>query len=235
MDEKPVLILSPHCDDAALAMGGTIQTLCCRSVNVHILTCFSYSAYSIYSNLSNTTAVSELRQSEDREMAYRVDGLTPKLQYLHLPDAPLRRGRNQGNLYDNQMLQQEEKLVNIIVDKINRLSDSGSVFFVPIGIGGHVDHIICRKASERSKLTTDERIYYEDQPYTAISGIEVWRDAIRGMSSFKVNFRVYKKEHLIDCYNSQIYPSDRQSILNYSRSLSENKHSAAERFWKYDY
>ncbi len=96
---------------------------------------------------------------------------------------------------------------NITMTEVsNRLSEykEADIILVPLGIGGHVDHIITRVAAE--KMGIDNKLaYYIDFPY-ALNPLK-WRvNHIKSLFSYSCSLywiSIFKRR-ILECYPSQI-------------------------------
>ena len=81
--------------------------------------------------------------------------LIPELSYVY-PTYRLHIARGRISRHDAGMMRS-------ICDTIDRLSLKSSAFFLaPLGVGGHVDHVLVRTAAELSRTRV---AYYSDFPY----------------------------------------------------------------------
>jgi LmbE family N-acetylglucosaminyl deacetylase len=116
-----------------------------------------------------------MRKVEDERWAYFIEAA---LVDLDLPDA-VHRGYESDEALLGQPFEDDEPPIDILRREILRLEPQ-QVYF-PLGIGGHVDHRLCRDAG--LALLTDERAwvmpgpelagrlsFYEDFPYAWWSG-----------------------------------------------------------------
>jgi len=172
-----ICILSPHFDDAALSCADHARVWLAARRDVLVMNVFTsagdahpFPAF-MAANLSaagvNTaTQYIDLRRAEDRRCLLAL-GL--KARDLGFSDAGF-RGRGGQADYDSlsdlrsgRLGPRERRLVD---DMLDALADLGKAELVlcPMGLGGHVDHLIARAACER--LVAPGRLaYYADMPY----------------------------------------------------------------------
>jgi LmbE family N-acetylglucosaminyl deacetylase len=178
------LYLSPHFDDVALSCGGGVfrQTAIGDSVLVVTVTAAeppaglqSETVESLHrrwtDSLGGATveAIVARRRAEDREA---FDEL--RADVLHLPflDCIYRLDPGGDPLYPGptDMLgafnSADAGLLDDVVGAFAALPPAGRVY-APLGVGGHVDHGVTRRAAERVFSDLD---YYEDYPYTMAAG-----------------------------------------------------------------
>ena len=110
-----LVIISPHCDDAALSLGGFIKE---SKERIRIITCFNISNYAVYSKNLSQYYVSNLRKKEDN-CFLTLCGPGVTLEYLDMIEAPLRKERNTEELI-NQELNENPNLdgFEYVIDKI---------------------------------------------------------------------------------------------------------------------
>jgi len=163
--ESPVpryraLILSPHYDDAVFSCGGMIAQEG-ETGKVHILNVFTHFPESVR---SGSIILSDVRREED-DAAIALLGATS--ESLGATDAFLRRPayRSPANLFrkpvpeDMSWLRELSATVAKHVDALDY-----EVLYAPLGIGWHVDHVLCHLVA-RGRLERDKVCFYEDAPY----------------------------------------------------------------------
>lgn len=182
-----VVVLSPHLDDAALSCGGLIRTLAQR-VPVIVLNVFTdcgppphpimgrrICAATGYPDPVELMAV---RRQEDDTV---LGELGARGELLGFVEAPFRRsGRRIGpsatyptfrfdaltgrvSRWDAAVIEQVRERV---AEALRRLG--AAVVLAPLGVGGHVDHVIVRDvvaALAREGRAPSSPIYYTDYPY----------------------------------------------------------------------
>ena len=199
------VFVSPHPDDAALSCGGLIGRLRARGEPVAIVTVFCgpgpLSALTPYqrealgfgsppdSNIADAQApgaaptpeqVMAVRRAEDESFA-RFAGASVVL--LNLPDAVFR-----GYEGDEQLMgppRPEDRapvdelraaLAKLLPEGPERLERRGRLY-LPLSIGGHVDHRLTRRAAmallaEPGSRYGEAARFYEDFPYALTVGFE---------------------------------------------------------------
>ncbi|WP_162527132.1 PIG-L deacetylase family protein [Sphingomonas solaris] len=163
-----LLAISPHLDDAAFSIGGTLAAHVRAGGRVTVLTCFTGNvarptgfalACQRDKGLADDVDYMALRRAED-EAACAVIGA----EAIHLPflEAPHRGyacavalfGARRG---DDAIV---APLAEALADAIARLAPDRIAG--PLAIGGHVDHVVVREALARA---TDTALLWEDWPY----------------------------------------------------------------------
>lgn len=184
------LYLSPHFDDAALSCGGQIATLTAAGQSVLVVTItggeppVDDSPSDTVQQLHERWATSLLaegrpgeaaelmvaqRRAEDRA-ALAVLGA----EWLHLSflDCIYRCGPDGDALYPGPVDMfgppnpDDDATLAALAEALADLPPAGRVY-LPLGVGGHVDHLATRRAAERVFAAPR---YYEDYPYTARPG-----------------------------------------------------------------
>ena len=184
------LYLSPHFDDAALSCGGQIATLTAAGQSVLVVTITggeppvddspSDTVQQLHERWATSLLVegrpgeaAELmvaqRRAEDRA-ALAVLGA----EWLHLSflDCIYRCGPDGDALYPGPVDMfgppnpDDDATLAALAEALADLPPAGRVY-LPLGVGGHVDHLATRRAAERVFAAP---VYYEEYPYTARPG-----------------------------------------------------------------
>jgi len=166
--------LSPHLDDAIFSCGGLIArqttagdevsvvTVCAGDPPVGELTPF---AYELHRRWGGEGSPMGLRRAEDLVACGRVGA-----SVVHLPllDAIYRRSPSGVALYpDGESLfgdpaPEDAATVEQIAAALARVVPREAEVYAPLGLGGHVDHRLTRRAGEQLAAP---RWYYRDVPY----------------------------------------------------------------------
>jgi LmbE family N-acetylglucosaminyl deacetylase len=167
------IYLSPHLDDAALSAGGHIRAEVDAGIPVEIWTFmagypgdlelpeFAQLMHRIWGFSGGVEAV-QARRTEDLNAAARLGATAVHFNFL---DCIYRRGRQGEALYSDVTvpIQPDD------ADLPAQLAQAMIAWLRPddrvvcqLGIGGHVDHVIVRKASEMLHRTI---VYIADMPY----------------------------------------------------------------------
>lgn len=256
-----VIFLSPHLDDAALSCGAYISMLVERSIDVRV--------HTVFSGIPKTEEVSQLAQAihlegglESNAMLRRREEDRIAMQYLgvnftyvDLLDCIYRTDPAGKSRYQTKKdifavhpdLEVDADTLKDLVTYLCRVLKEvqPSEVYVPLGIGHHIDHILVRKALERSIVQSDsdnspDIIYYEDVPYVCSPDS---RDFLITLSkSFlpqlqRASDRAWTtKLEAIGAYKSQVATmwdspiAMRKQISDYALSLQQGQFT--ERFWK---
>lgn len=248
------IFISPHLDDVVLSCGGLLN----RIAAAQIITLFagvpdmpSYSR--IANNFHKTCGLDgnaiQARREEDVNAA-KV--LSFKPIHLSVLECLYRKDQDNNFLYNrrtkifsNKIVDSEESILYIEKQLKNNLPIRNIIqIFIPLGIGGHVDHLIVRKIVEKMALEynfNDKIVYYEDMPYALFIKKDVTITFKKKFSDNLIELTLQdfnKKIEAIHCYTSQIDMLWEHSgcvvpsYLNYSNKLCNKKGSYYERYWK---
>ena len=218
--DTPIVLLSPHCDDIVLSVGGWLAKLKRLAPQMldHMTVCtvFSWSKSSprrpAYDG--NSARVTELRSMEEHDYCERA-GVA--LELLDLPDTsflnigyrdPLVLETDQRYVHLRQFLQ--DKLQNRIV-------------IAPLSLGEHIDHRIVHECAKHHEAATVLTLYYEDLPYAS------WYDDTERQAYITKNLgeaasplhialeQADKKEKIdnLQCYPSQMNAREREEVSHY--------------------
>jgi LmbE family N-acetylglucosaminyl deacetylase len=182
------IFVSPHFDDVPLSCGGTVARAA-RQSGALVATIFAgkppggLSAFARFQHDRWRTGVDAVddRRREDLA-AMRVLGADHR--WMNLPDAIYRgdQYRSDDDLFGPitaSDAQTREEAISAIT-ALAREHDSPAVY-LPLGVGGHVDHRICRAAAGPLADLGCAVLLYEDFPYACNPGAvegEVERSAV---------------------------------------------------------
>ena len=157
---RRVAILSPHADDAALAIDGSIQHLS-RVAECHLLTVFIRSTHAPgYPELRDPEQITALRGEEDQRFA-EATGL--ELITLGFVDSSILGYTTRAEIRGDYRDQRFPEVCQSIAAGLDQLSPD--LVLAPLALWGHVDHRIVFEAVRRCEIPPLRRIYYEDLPY----------------------------------------------------------------------
>lgn len=234
VSRNKVMILSPHPDDVAFSIGGTLLKRPFRGAAL-MVTMFGRSNHLSHTGFhADWASVTSIRQAEDRAFAEQV-GI--ELNYCELPEASLRLAPSYevlfaDNPFDEVVIPSEarEALMGITADF------RPSHIIAPLGLGNHKDHLAVRNlAQEIARSLNIKLLYYEDLPYAAeLSAAEIQQHislispAHRPLNLF-LNGDLHRKMELVISYVSQ--SSDETNDLILKHALSIQPSEGAERLW----
>lgn len=223
----PVIIISPHPDDAVLSCGELLQQLSGK-VNCTVITVFTKAHGGPYtlsakqflkaSGMRDGVALYKERRNED---ARAQKFLGTKMINLGLEDALFRRKKEQtffgkfipefGHVYPTYRwhmlkgISPQDTAIEELKKELKPFVDKKAVIFAPCGIGGHVDHVLVSKVC---KELFDNVIFYSDFPYNI--RLHTYGKQY-GMQVYKVQPDMKKKTQLIKSYKTQfkgLFPDD---------------------------
>lgn len=168
------IYFSPHLDDAVLSAGGLISDQARAGIPVEIwtfmsgvpdeeqLTDFARDMHAMWGTATAKETI-QIRREEDRRAAARVGAKAVHFDFL---DCIYRRGKNGEGLYEKAVFIQphpeDADLPAQIAQTMIAWLKPDDVVVSQLAIGGHVDHILVRKAAEMLKR---QLVYDGDIPY----------------------------------------------------------------------
>jgi LmbE family N-acetylglucosaminyl deacetylase len=180
------IVLSPHLDDGVLSCGNLLLALAERGWPATVATFFtecsapltlSARAFLRQCGASSAPALFEERRREDAEA---VAACGAEAVHAGLPDALFRRLPSRStvvpefaHVYPTWKFHLARGVVSrqdwavpvvdrLIAELLAEASDLPTVLVAPLGIGGHVDHVLVGEAAVRSGATV---VRYADVPY----------------------------------------------------------------------
>ena len=161
---QPVVVLSPHFDDACLSLGAILHAL----GSATLVNIFTRSVWLKKSAVANPTEdyVRSIRDAEDRAFA-EYCGLIRHDLHCHEPALAGRKPLDPSHVEDDIA-----QAVAPILEKLDTLAPrAGRAFLmVPLGVGLHVNHRATVEIILRNIDRIESRydiLFYEDQPYAA--------------------------------------------------------------------
>lgn len=239
MRKGPVLLISPHPDDAAYSLGAALQSRS-SARDVYVLNLFSEQEYSV---LGESGEAAKRRILAEEEQAARTLGF--HADNGGLPEAGLRgykRLRDMiGGTAEPWTLPQEqpimEKGLALIRERLASLQPAW--LLAPLGVQ-HVDHLLAARMAVvawQTHAPADTRLlFYEDLPYctdpraaeTARAKLTQQGLTLRPRLLQSGTDRDWHKADAVKLYRSQLRDRQVQVIVQYGHSLSD---VPAERVW----
>jgi len=167
---RPVVIfLSPHLDDAVFSCPARILAEVRGGAEVVIATVFSHCG-------SHRAARSEYRRRRREDQA-AARALGAKPRWLGMADAPFRHpfynsfrniifGAAQG---EELRLASLDRMLFVLVTSLQPVR-----LYIPLGVGGHIDHRLTFVAANGLPATIP-KIFYEERPYALVGHAVPWR------------------------------------------------------------
>jgi LmbE family N-acetylglucosaminyl deacetylase len=154
-----ILLVSPHPDDIALSLGGVLG-YSLDPKQCHLVTVFSDTDWLNPSVEQHRSFATQVRQFEDLAFS---ESLGMRRTAFELRDFPLRTGHSPVDAFSALI---DEGLVEIVRGSLERLVKGATAVLAPLGVGSHVDHLVCKVAADA--LISDPRCslwHYADMPY----------------------------------------------------------------------
>ncbi len=251
------IYLSPHLDDVVLSCGGRVyqEGLAGRSVLVVTLMAGDPPAPAMRSpfvaalhsrwGLENTPKPVAVRRAEDLEA---LSLLGAEAQHAPWLDCIYRQHPSTGEwLYHSEdaLWGPAHPVEGELVAQMARyladlpLAPAGRVY-VPLAVGGHVDHRLVRQAAEVWDVSRERLVYYADYPYAeqpdALSAV---LGEGRGWRSERVPLTAEDlavKAEAVARYRSQVstfFPQEIGPRLRAWAQAAGEREGWAERYWRY--
>ncbi|MFH0179240.1 PIG-L deacetylase family protein [Streptomyces cacaoi] len=164
---RALVFLSPHPDDAQLALGGLLARFGGRVVDV-----FSHETWTRRPHYQSRPALASRLLLEEERVSCGVLGA--ELTVLGHVDAADRAAWQEGYFLEPQAVDvaraTEPELFERVTADLAAEVAGGSLVLVPLAVGGHVDHVLTRQAAleliARKTLEPERVAFYEDMPYS---------------------------------------------------------------------
>jgi LmbE family N-acetylglucosaminyl deacetylase len=228
-----VTILSPHQDDAGFSLALTIGEFVRAGHRVRIVNCFTESAYAPHTSASSVSEIGAVRSREDREFASRI-GNGIEVVDLGLRDAPLRLGCDVSQVRSRKPGEIDREAGAKILESLSGIGSD--LVLAPLGVGGHIDHLVVRDVGIQMAKDTHRVIFYEDLPYAAELRACCFERAVRGFARrlgrpiraawIRGAAGMGAKLFAIQAYSSQLSGNQFDPIIRYGES-----HAGCERIW----
>ena len=242
------IYVSPHLDDVALSAAGQIGRRVSRGERVLIVTLFagdepaqavlSPLAAGFHRRLGRQRRVVQMRRLEDRA-AWELLGACHRHQ--EWPEAVYRIGAGGGRaLYPSLRSlfgrpAPEEPLGRSLRECLERLPRCPRLF-APLGVGGHVDHVLAAEAA-RQAIPADRLHFYEEFLYVEADGaVEAalaatggrWASEVLTLEPGELRLRLDASA----CYHSQIGPLFGSRPSMEERTSAQLRRTGGERVWR---
>lgn len=172
-----IIFLSPHLDDAVLSCGAILHDLAHKQHHkVEVWTLFSGDippgplspfAAELHQRWNAGMEAPKARRAEDKLACERL-GAEPR--YWMYPDCIYRnrQGTTEPLIVQNEDLftlrvEEESTLLQELKKKLSQSLPADCLLVLPLGVGGHIDHLITRVVGESLTQTPN---YYADFPYS---------------------------------------------------------------------
>lgn len=197
------IIFSPHCDDAVLSLGGAIYNGMLGHGSIIIKNVFTISNYTIM-GLGNPELVSQIRHKEETKVMQTL-GVNYELWGYHEPLLRLNYASADDIFTSDPLV---DPIYGEIYRRVSKECSVDTIYYFPLGIGGHVDHLILHEIG--LSLKNKAKVYfYEDQPYSGQYDIDSIERRVKGMKKKVFKFQnVLDKMTLLKNYRSQFDAED---------------------------
>lgn len=228
-----LVIYSPHFDDAFVSLGGYLG-YCYRFKRISVVIIFGRSNRIYKQDVSGELIehASEMRASEEARNIRRINA---ELIIFSNEEAVLRgyRRRNDGTggypIEVDDMLDAATRETVYAQISAMVLHHRDALHLFPLGIGGHVDHVLVRDVTVREPTLESSIAYYEDLPYAFRPNANM--DFAFEMSSLLLPVDVGAKVAFVRSYKSQQATKWVDGILSYMSSIGGLPGSHSERIW----
>lgn len=228
------VILSPHPDDIALSMGGTLSKLAQNQCEILLISFFDRGNY-LREKSGTFEQVTYIRTSEDLQFAKRLQ--IPRISFSY-PDATARQYPSIKSIFQRSNGKDDTFFYKVLSDLksfLSYLSCKEYLIWCPLALGNHIDHLIVRDAV-RETIGQDQLVlFYEDLPYAcdfSFEQIDSFASSL-GAKSFIVNRiinnSIANKLLLVGIYKSQIGQMEIDAVKMHAIRVGDK--TPAERFW----
>lgn len=180
------VFLSPHLDDAVLSCGDLMEHLKKNNKEIQVVSFFTQARANILSpfirlflsrcDSDNAEALFAQRRQEDTNALHLFHAKLIHYNYLDAGWRTNSKGFYYPTVEDvfSGTIHPDEKLLSLKITKRllflqKQARFKKTMFFAPLGIGNHVDHVIIHKASQSLQ---SPMLYWEDVPYNMSPGIK---------------------------------------------------------------
>lgn len=230
------LLLSPHCDDIAFALGGHLLGRAFPPP-VTVVTVFTKSNYTLSQRFSGSADVVTVKRK--REEKQFLESVGAGWIDCDLPEASLRGYQTHRELFGGVKTYDpiHQELEAALVDVTSRMSEV--LIGLPSGLGNHADHIIVRDVarSQLSRLRV-QLLFYEELPYAArYKGAEIEEivhTIVPGAVPrlFDISSLMGSKVKALSAYSSQVGTEEIEAVVRYATSLCDHGGATSfERVW----
>jgi glycosyltransferase involved in cell wall biosynthesis/LmbE family N-acetylglucosaminyl deacetylase len=176
------VFLSPHFDDAVLSSGGLIASLVREGQTAKVVTVFAHSSETagrssfvghLHAKWGTGDAQRERLEEDDRAMDHLGVRAVERWEFM---EAPYRSDPSGDPLYASYealcgpLRAEDEPLVNLLQSRVEDIARSHrrTIFYVPLGLGGHVDHQLLYRLGLRMASSGYSVRFYEEWPYAEV-------------------------------------------------------------------
>lgn len=165
-DDIKTLLISPHSDDIAYSLGGTLLTNYFEKP-ISLLTVFTKSNFSPRLKLNDPEEITKIRHLEDIEFTKKIG-----IEYMsfHFPEPPLRGKTSNEEIFGN-LDPCSDPVYNQVYLSLSKLIKQfpNALVVSPMSLGENIDHKIvseaCLSICQENGI---EISFYEDVPYASL-------------------------------------------------------------------
>lgn len=249
-----ITVISPHRGDAALALGLAVEAWLAEGHAVEVVNCFTRSEFAPYSDAGSVHAndrasfVSAVRKREDEAWRRRHGASKLTITDLNLKDAPLRLHCGADEVF-GRAADASEKIVAKI--RIALEKSKAGALLLPLGLGGHVDHVTARDVVLSLIPTGVPLAFYEEIPEAAGLGAEAAIEAealalslavqspleallvgTGGADGDALDAAVMRKRRVAWCYDSQMDEAVTTEVAEFCRRYAGRERVWANEAWR---
>jgi LmbE family N-acetylglucosaminyl deacetylase len=161
-----IVVISPHRDGAAFSLSLSVTSWLAAGDSVEVLNCFTRSEDAPYSDADSVHAndrmsfVTALRKRED-ESWRKLCGGNLTITDLGLKDAPKRLHCAADEVFGRAPRLEEKAALKIRA----AMKVRAGAAVLPLGLGGHVDHLTARDAALAAFYDAQPHAFYDAQPH----------------------------------------------------------------------
>jgi len=210
------VLLSPHPDDLALSIGGSMALGLFN--NSKALVAFNVSRYSPR-QLLPPSEVTAVRRAEDMRYLSR---LVRNVIHLNLPDTTCRWSPNlKGGKGSDPVLERGKKEVQDFASKFQ-------LIVAPLALGGHSDHLAVRRAVQSIHSYV---VFYEDLPYATSYTYDQIRELAKPAMPFVVDVTKVFEEKIrwLELYSTQFTLQFKRAVMQHAKTVLPGRYG--ERLW----
>ena len=232
-------MLSPHCDDIALSLGGFLLAQCGKAY-FQIITVFSLSACTADDTIENSAVITTIRKAEDVLFIESL-GRNVGTKWMDREDAPLRLHIADEAVFSSDISYIDLSEMRHIADKVKEEKEYRNLdlLFAPMALGQHTDHTLVRNAVLELLAEGFPVAFYEDIPYAAdysLGEIDEYAAHLKKLAgqelaqcAIETGITIDEKVALLSCYRSQMDSRTESRVRSHAARCSTN--SVVERVW----
>lgn len=234
-------VISPHSDDAALSIGGTLAALG-DSVEISLLTMIGPSrcAGTCAPLYGDVETVTHIRTAEDDLYGEFIGA---KVECANIQDVEMYVDANGSRWAERIMETPDDFRLKLYVFELKKYFEKNTpdVILAPLAVGAHGDHAATHLAlwsllPELLKKTPATRVlFYEDLPYCQYDQLALVK-RLKDFNNLKpvtIKIDATQKARGVSIYRSQYVAADiAWDILEYAEKLSAKEGMYVERLWE---